>query len=143
MEPLADDHSSDSEDTSIGVEESAAPAVAAGPERESRHESSWVAASNPYDFRYQAPNVTAHRLCVVHKSKKAVVHNSGPGARVSVQRHQRARSCLCQSRRCQHLLVQKELSFVVAPLSIRSSRLFPCVFTFFASSITCTLSGVK
>ena len=35
--PLADDHSSDGEDTPIGVEESAAPAVAAAPE--SSHES--------------------------------------------------------------------------------------------------------
>ena len=36
MEPLADDHSSDGEDTPIGLDESAAPAapaVAAGPER--------------------------------------------------------------------------------------------------------------
>ena len=33
MEPLADDHSSDSDDTPTGVEESAAPAVAAAPKR--------------------------------------------------------------------------------------------------------------
>ena len=33
LEPLADDHSSDGEDTPTGVEESAAPAVAAAPER--------------------------------------------------------------------------------------------------------------
>ena len=62
-------------------------------------------------------------LCVAHK-KKAVVHNPGPGARVSARSHQRARACPCQSRRCRHLLVQKELSFVVASLSIRSSRCF-------------------
>ena len=33
LEPLADDHSSDGEDTPTGVEESAAPAVVAAPER--------------------------------------------------------------------------------------------------------------
>ena len=33
LEPLADDHSSDSEDTPTGVEESAAPAVVFAPER--------------------------------------------------------------------------------------------------------------
>ena len=38
MESLTDDHSSDSEDTSTGVEESATPAYAAAPEREQ----SWV-----------------------------------------------------------------------------------------------------
>ena len=35
---------------------------------------------------------------------KAVVRNPGPGARVSAQRHQRARACLRQSRRCRLLL---------------------------------------
>ena len=33
MEPLADDHSSDGEDTPTGVEESAAPAVTAAPKK--------------------------------------------------------------------------------------------------------------
>ena len=37
LEPLADDHSSDSDDAPTGVEESAAPAVAAAPKRS--HES--------------------------------------------------------------------------------------------------------
>ena len=36
--------------------------------------------------------MTALCLCVAHK-KKAVVHNLGPGARASAQRHQRARAC--------------------------------------------------
>ena len=34
LEPLADDHSSDGDDAPTGVEESAAPAVAAAPKRE-------------------------------------------------------------------------------------------------------------
>ena len=87
LEPLADDHSSDGEDTPTGVEEAAA-------------------------------------LLPSRFARKKNVHNPGPGARVSAQRYQRARACPCQSRRCRHLLVAKELSFVVASLSIHSACCF-------------------
>ena len=46
MEPLAEDHSSDGEDTPTGVEESAAPAVTAA-----LHASPSKAANNPCRFR--------------------------------------------------------------------------------------------
>ena len=97
MQPLADDHSSDDEDTPTGVEESAAPAEQAAPADAA------------------APERASMSLL------ERQVHNPGPGARVSAQRRQRARSYPCQSRRCRHLLVQKEFSFVVASLSVHSA----------------------
>ena len=127
VEPLADDHcSDDGEDAPTGVEESAAPAapaVAAAPQRAAMSLLERLQAIRII-YGSTATNVTASLpLCRSHR-KKAVVHNPGPGARVSAHRHQRLCSCSCQSRRCRHLLVQKELSFIVASLSIRSSRCF-------------------
>ena len=66
MEPLADDHSSDSDDAPTGVEESAAPAapaVAAAPKR--------AAASNPYHTREHTAIMTALCLCVARKMSSA------------------------------------------------------------------------
>ena len=45
--------------------------------------------------------------------EKTVVRNPGPGPRVSAQRHQRARSCRCQSRRCTVFSSTKKISTLV------------------------------
>ena len=66
MEPLADDHSSNGEDTSTGVEESAAPpapAVAAAPERAAMSLLERLQAIRIF-FRYQTTIMTALCLCV-------------------------------------------------------------------------------
>ena len=63
-------------------------------------------------------NVTAPCLCVAHKKESCGAQSRTRRARVSARRRQRARVCPCQSHRYRHLLVRKELSFVVASLSI-------------------------
>ena len=138
LEPLADDHNSDGEDTATHVEESAvtaAPAIAAAPKRAAtslleRLQRIRIIHGN------KTTNVTAPCLCVAHK-KKAVVHNPEqrePGyqlgvasARVRV-RVNRSISTPVGSER-----VVVCCCFFVHPFL----PLFPCVFTFFASSSAC------
>ena len=87
MEPLADDHSSDSDDTPpTGIEESAAP------ETPKRTVLSLLERlqSNPYHIRDQATIMTALCFCVVHKMSSA-----SPSARVHVRVNRVVVVCCC------------------------------------------------
>ena len=78
-------------------------------------------------FRCTQHSLMCRLMCVMLRNSFATccgARSRTRRARVSAQRHQRARSCPCQSRRCRHLLVQKELSFVVGSLSIHSACCF-------------------
>ena len=114
LEPLADDHSSDSDDAPTGVEESAAPAApaaAAAPKR--------AAMSLRERLQEHTTIMTALCLCVVRKMK-GVVHNPGPGE------------------------PGYELSVTSARVHVRVNRVVVvCCCTFFAGSIACTQNGVK
>ena len=105
LEPVADDHSSDSDDAPTGVEESAAPAapaVAAAPKRAAM---SLLERLQAIRIMYGSKPPSWQHLCLcVARKMKAVVHNPGPGARVSAQRHQGVRACPRQSCRCRLLL---------------------------------------
>ena len=104
-EPLADDHSSDSDDARTGVEESAAPAapaVAAAPE--SSHESAGEAASNPYHVREHTTIMTALCLCVVRKMSSASLARACMSAFVaSMSVHS---TCTCVVSICLHVFRQ-------------------------------------
>ena len=76
MEPLADDHSSDSDDTPTGIEESAAPAA---PKRTVMSLLERLQAIRIILREHTTIMTASLPLC---RKMKAVAHNPGPGARV-------------------------------------------------------------
>ena len=107
VEPLADDHSSDDgEDAPTGVEESAAPAapaVAAAPKRAAVSLLERLQ-SNPYHIREHTTIMTASLPQCRSQNERCGAQSGTTRARVRAQRHQRARACPRQSRRCRLLL---------------------------------------
>ena len=101
VEPLADDHSSDDgEDAPTGVEESAAPAapaVAAAPKRAAM-------SLFEYHIREHTTIMTASLPQCRSQNERCGAQSGTRRSRVRAQRHQRARACPRQSRRCRLLL---------------------------------------
>ena len=110
--PLADDHSSESEDTATGVEESAAPAAPAALERAARS---------------LLEKLQAIRIILAGSHQRESIslrshENCGRGFQLgvtSVRVHVRVKW-----RRCRHLLVQKGLVFVVRCFCSSALRTF-------------------
>ena len=138
MEPLADDHSSDDgEDAPTGVEESAAraaPAVAARVcLRGCKQSVSYTAASHQRDSTLPLCRAQRKNLWCTIRDREPGYQLSVTSARVHVRVNRVDVDTCWFSKSCRLLLLPCP-SFCL---------LYPCVFTFFASSIACALNGVK
>ena len=142
MEPLADDHSSNSVDAPTGVEESAAPAapaVAAAPEREQP-----CLRGCKQSVSYTVENhQLGSTLPLCRAQKESCGGQSGTRSQ-GISSALPARACMSVSSASISTLVGSERVVVSCCFPVHQFLpLFPCVFTLFASSIACTQNGVK